>query len=173
MKAIVSEPSAPAAGPPAPSITPRTRRLLEGPILPTLLRLAAPNVALMLVQAMMSAVDAFYVGRLGTDALAGVSLVFPLMMLMTTMSAGVMGGGISSAIARTLGAGRRDQADALAGHALAIGLGLAGLFTVTALWGGPALYAAMGGRGATLEAALAYSHVVFSGAVALWLLNTL
>src|SRR5437879_2917616 len=89
----------------------RTRALLEAPILPTLLRLAAPNVVVVVVQAMSSAFDAFFVGRLGADALAGVSLVFPLWMLMVTMSAGGMGGGIASAIARALGAGRRAEAN--------------------------------------------------------------
>ena len=54
--------------------------------------------------------------------LAGVTLVFPITMLMQMMSAGAMGGGISSSIARALGAGRRDDANALAVHALLIAL---------------------------------------------------
>ena len=83
----------------------------------------------------MSAVDAFYLGWLGADALAGVALVYPLIMLMMTMSAGGLGGGISSAVARALG--RRDQAaaDALATHALVISVGFAVLFTVGPLLG--------------------------------------
>jgi Na+-driven multidrug efflux pump len=47
------------------------------------------------------------------------------------------------------------------------------LFTVAALASGPWLYRGMGGTGATLDAALAYSHVIFGGAVAYWLYNTL
>jgi putative MATE family efflux protein len=115
----------------------------------------------------------YFVGWLGPEALAGVSLVFPLLMLMQTMSAGGMGGGVASAIARTLGAGRQQEANALVVHALAIACGMATLFTVGALWGGPALYRAMGGTGGTLTAALAYSRVVFAGALSFWLLNTL
>ena len=38
---------------------------------------------------------------------------------------------------------------------------------------GRALYAAMGGEGASLEAALAYSNVVFAGTVLVWLFNAL
>jgi putative MATE family efflux protein len=154
-------------------LTPRTRRLLEGPIAPTLLRLAAPNVAVMLAQAGISTLDAVFVGRLGPDALAGVSLVFPLFMLMQTMSAGGMGGGIASAIARALGAGRRDDADALVLHAVAVAVGMAALFTAGALWAGPALYRAMGASGGALAAALSYSHVIFGGALAYWGFNTL
>ncbi len=159
---------------PAPSPMPaRTRLLLEGPIAPTLLRLAAPTVVVMMLQAAVTTFDAFFVGGLGPEALAGVSLVFPVLMLMTTMSAGGMGGGVASAVARALGAGRREDADALAIHAVVIALAMAALFTTAALWGGPALYGAMGGTGGALDAAVAYSNVVFAGALAAWLLNTL
>jgi putative MATE family efflux protein len=151
----------------------QTRRLLEAPIVPTLLRLAAPNITVMVVLAAVSTFDAFLVGWLGPEALAGVSLVFPLMMLMTTMSAGGMGGGVASAIARALGSGRREDANALVVHALVIALVMAALFTGGALVGGPPLYRAMGGEGGVLQAAITYSNVVFGGALTVWLLNTL
>jgi Na+-driven multidrug efflux pump len=108
---------------------PRTRVLLEAPIVRTLLRLAAPNILVMLAQASTGLVETYFVGKLGTDALAGVALVFPGVMLMQMMSAGAMGGGISSAIARALGGGRRDDADALVLHALVISAVLGLLFT--------------------------------------------
>jgi MATE family, multidrug efflux pump len=155
------------------AMTADTRRLLEGPIVPTLLRLAAPNIVVMAVQALVNAGEALYVGWLGPDALAGVALVFPLIMLMQTMSAGGMGGGIASAVARALGAGRRADASALAWHAVAVALVMGALFSVTMLGAGPRLYAALGGRGPVLAVAVAYSGVVFSGAVALWLFNSL
>lgn len=150
----------------------RTRLLLEAPIAPTLLRLAAPNVAVMLLVAATSTFDAYFVGWLGSEALAGVSLVFPVMMLLQTMAAGGMGGGVASAVARALGAGRRDDANALVVHALLIALVMAAIFTTGVLWGGPTLYRVMGGAGDTLDAALAYSNVVFAGALAFWLLHT-
>jgi putative MATE family efflux protein len=157
---------------PAP-LTTRTRRLLEDPIAPTLLRLAAPTVVVMIIQALVSAAEAVFVGWLGAEALAGVSLVFPLIMLMQTMSAGGMGGGVASAVARALGAGRRDDADALAGQALLIAIVMGGLFTTGALWAGPTLYRALGGAGGALAVALAYSNVVFAGASAFWVFNIL
>jgi Na+-driven multidrug efflux pump len=93
------------------------------------LRLAAPNMLVMLAQAAVGLIETYFVGWLGTDALAGVVLVFPLVMLMQMMSAGAMGGGISSAVARALGAGRGADADALALHALVIAL-IFGLVTL-------------------------------------------
>jgi putative MATE family efflux protein len=154
-------------------VSDRTRLLLEGPIASTLLRLAAPNVVVMIVQAVVSAGEAYFLGWLGADALAGVSIVFPLIMLMQTMSAGGMGGGVSSAVARALGAGRRSDASALVLHALVIATVMGTAFTGALLLGGPALYRAMGGTGQALAAALAYSDIVFAGAIAVWVFNTL
>lgn len=155
------------------ALSPRTRLLLEGPVAGTLLRLAAPNVLVMVLQAAVSTLDAVFVGWLGSDALAGVSLVFPLVMLMQTMSAGGMGGGVASAVARALGGGRRADADALVAHAFVVALVMAASFTLLLGVGGPALYRAMGGTDAVLESAVLYSRVVFGGALAYWLFNTL
>lgn len=155
----------------AATLTPQASRLLEGPVLPTLLRLAAPTVALMLHQGVVAAGEAAFVGRLGSDALAGVSLSFPLVMLMTTLSAGAYGGGVASGVARALGAGRDDDATRLAGTALGMSaiLGLAS--TAAMLLFGPAFYAALGATGPALEAAVLYSDVLFLGAVPSWLFN--
>jgi len=170
-----SEPQAAAAAtaPVKTGYDPRTRALIEGPIAATLIRLAAPNMLVMLAQTSVGLVEIYFVGRLGTDPLAGVALVFPIVMLMQMMSAGAMGGGISSAIARALGAGRRADADALALHALVIALVFGLAFTVTLLLGGRWLYTAMGGSGASLAAAMTYSTVVFAGAILVWLFNSL
>src|SRR5437867_3286526 len=157
----------------APRFDTRTRVLLEGPIASTLLRLATPNVLVMFVQASVGLIETYFVAELGTDALAGVALVFPVLMLMQMMSAGAVGGGISAAIARALGAGRRNDADALAMHALAIAVGFGLLFTLAVLGAGHWLYSVMGGSGASLTAALTYSNVVFSGAILIWVFNSL
>ena len=161
------------AAPEQPRYDPRTRALIEGPIAATLIRLAAPNVLVMLAQTSVGLVETYFVGKLGTDALAGVALVFPVVMLMQMMSAGAMGGGMSSAIARALGGGRRADANALALHAVIIGLLFGLIFTIAVLLGGDRLYAAMGGSGGSLAAANTYSIVIFSGAVLVWLFNSL
>jgi putative MATE family efflux protein len=163
---------------PAPPLAPERARqkMLDGPILPTLLRLAIPNIVVVVVQATSSAVDAFWLGRLGPEVLAGVALVFPTWMLMVTMSAGGMGGGISSSVARALGARRRADADDLVTHSLVLAVALAAIFSAAVLIGGPRLYGAMAGSGTSvpvLATAVAYSNVVFAGALAVWLVNAL
>ena len=156
-----------------PAVNPRTARLLEGPIVPTLLKLAAPQLVLLLMQSSIGLIEAYWVGQLGTDAQAGVALVFPALMLMQMMSAGAMGGGISSAIARAIGARRSADANALVVHALIISGALGLTFSIIMLTAGRALYTLMGGHDATLEAALTYSNVLFAGIVLLWIFNAL
>jgi putative MATE family efflux protein len=151
----------------------RTRLLLEAPVLPTLLRLAAPNVLNLLALAGMITFDALFLGRLGPDALAGISLAFPWVMLMQHAANGGVGGGVSSAIARALGAGRRDRADALVSHAFVVALALAALFSTSMLLGAPFVFRWMGGHGEMLAAALSYSNAAFGGAVSVCLLNVL
>ena len=127
----------------------------------------------MLAQAGVGLIETYFVGKLGTDALAGMALVFPAVMLMQMTSAGAMGGGIASAIARALGARRRSDADALVLHALLIAAVFALAFMVTVVAGGRWLYTRMGGSGGALDAALVYSNWVFGGALLVWLFNTL
>jgi putative MATE family efflux protein len=147
--------------------------LLEGPVLPTLLRLAAPNILNLLAIAGMITFDGLFVGRLGPDALAGVSLAFPFVMLIQHTAASGMGGGVSSAIARALGAGKRDVADALVFHSFILALALAAMFSTGLLLGAPLVFRWMGGQGAMLSAGLAYANVAFGGAVSICLLNLL
>ena len=147
--------------------------LTSGPILPTLLRLAAPNVLAMSTAVLVGIAETRYVGLLGTTPLAAMALVFPFAMLVQMMSAGAMGGGVSSAVARALGARDAARARTLALHAVVIGA-LAGLATTAVfLAAGPAMYRALGGRGEVLDEAVRYAGVLFWGAGAIWLVNTL
>lgn len=147
--------------------------LLRGAIAPTLLRLAWPILIVLAVQTLVSVAETYFVGFLGTDAIAGVALVFPLLMLMTMMSNGGIGGGVASAIARALGAGRKRDADALVWHAVLVAVAFGAVFTAAALAGGPALYTALGGEGGALANALRYSDLVFGVAVPIWITNLL
>ena len=158
---------------PAPQRNPRVEGLLKAPIAATVVRLAAPGIVLVAFQSAVSISDAYFVGRLGTAPLAGLSLVFPMLMLLQMMSAGAMGGGVASAIARALGAGSEKAARSLAVHALVIGASFGLAFTFCVLAAGDAIYRLLGGSSAVLREALAYSDIIFGGAVLVWLANTL
>ena len=103
--ASISQPSFASTKGVTASTTARTSLLLEGPILLTLLRLAAPNVLNLFAFAGVITFDGFFLGRIGTNALAGASLAFPWVMLVLQTTNSGMGNGVSSAVARALGAG--------------------------------------------------------------------
>ncbi|MBN9042927.1 MAG: MATE family efflux transporter [Rhizobiales bacterium 62-47] len=150
-----------------------TNQLLTAPILPTLLRLALPNTIAMLGSALVAVAETAYIGRLGIVPLAAIALAFPFTMLMQMTSAGAMGGSVSSAISRALGAGDRSRAATLAWHAAMIGV-IGGIVFTLAMWlFGRSFFAWLGGRGAVLEEACAYADVLFAGAISIWLVNTL
>lgn len=151
----------------------RVQQMLHAPLLPTLFRLATPNVMGLFAMTIVIGYDGYILGLVGADALAGIALVFPLSMLMLQMSAGGIGGATTAAVARALGAGRREDASRLAQQALLIAALLAVLFMVVMLGAGRGIFDAMGGRGPALEAALAYSNALFAGAAVIWFTNVL
>ncbi|WP_426755398.1 MATE family efflux transporter [Myxococcus sp. Y35] len=162
---------------PAPSVPPGRAALqdamLRGPLLKPLLRMAVPTTLVLIAQSLVGVAENWYASFLGTEALAGVSLVFPVLMLMTMMSNGGIGSGVASAVARALGAKRQDDANALVWHAVVLAVGLGLVFSVLAWMSGPALYRALGGQGGALDAALQYSNYVFAGSIPFWLVNLL
>jgi Na+-driven multidrug efflux pump len=139
-------PTATNASVPNRPIAGRTKLLLEGPVLSTLLRLSAPNVLNLLAIAGMITFDGLFLGRLGADVLAGVSLAFPFVMLVQHAANGGVGGGVSSAVARALGAGRRDRADALVHHTFLLALAFATFFSASMLLGAPHIFRWMAER---------------------------
>ena len=148
-------------------------RLQNGPILSTLLRLSLPNVLAMVMTVAVGIAETYYVGHLGTAPLAAMALVFPFAMLSGMLSAGAMGGGVSSAISRALGAADLPRANQLALHALLIGTVAGVVYSALFLALGPMLYRLLGGTGTVLDEAARYSAVLFSGALLVWLSNTL
>jgi putative MATE family efflux protein len=163
---------APAAATARP-VAARTKLLLEGSVFATLLRLAAPNILNLVAFVGVIIFDGFFLGKIGTNALAGASLAFPWIMIMLQTTNSGMGAGVSSAVARALGAGQRDKADELTFHAFVLALALAGIFSTALLLAAPLMFGWMGGRDTMLIDALAYANVAFGGAVCITVLNLL
>ena len=170
MTAAALNPSPPAS--PAPPAARAPDPLLSAPLLPTLLRFALPNMLAMVATALAAIAETAYVGSFGVASLAGMALVFPMVMLQAMLSAGAMGGGVSSAVSRAFGAGDPARASALAVHAMWIGVAAGAVYMVVMLVFGRTLFAALGGHGEALEQAVAYANVAFLGSVFIWLVNT-
>jgi len=143
--------------------------LLTASILPTLLRLAVPTLLVLVAQTAVNIAEAYYVGILGTDALAGAALVFPIYMLMVMMSNAGFGSGVASSVARAIGSGR--SADDVLFHAMVLAILIGALFTLGSITGGASLYRMLGARGDALTAAVNYSDYLFAGAIPVWIVN--
>lgn len=154
-----------------PARDPRTQRLLQAPVLPTLLRLAAPNMGEAAARVAFIACDALFVSWLGTDALAAIAIVFPLFLITQMISAGGIGAGVAAAMGRAIGADEQDLARSLAGQALMLAVVFGLVIAAGMLVFGSSLFTVMGARGAVLEQALVYSALVFGGGVLVWLMN--
>ncbi len=141
--------------------------------LAAILSLAAPTALVSFLQVAAQLVETWLAARQGTAALAGWAVVLPFALLMQMMSAGAMGGGVVSAIARALGAGRRDEAAALVVHAALIALVAAALFALPLALAPRTVLGWVGGAEAA-EAASSYAIWLFgAGALPVWLTNTL
>ncbi|MCM5570391.1 MATE family efflux transporter [Burkholderiaceae bacterium FT117] len=152
--------------------TPRPLNADTGALLRRILVLAAPTGLLAALQVVAQLVEIWLAARQGVAAFAGWAVVLPFAQLMQQMSTGAMGGGVASAIARALGAGRREEASALVMHAALIAVAAGAAFGV-ALAGFPRqLLGAIAGP-EVAQAASAYAIWLFgAGAAPIWLANT-
>ncbi len=143
--------------------------LLQAPISSVLWRLAAPNAVATVLLTFVTLADAWFVGRLGTVALASIAIVFPFQTLLQMMSAGAIGGGVTSALSRAMGAGDQARANAIAWHAIVIACAMSLLFIVCLGILPRPILALLGGKGEVLDGAIAYARIAFGGATVIWL----
>ncbi len=134
----------------------------QGP-LRAIVNLAAPTTAVMLIAAVSNVLHTYFVSRLGSEAIAAVSLVFPISLIMVTVMTGGFGTGVASGVARALGAGRVVEARAVAEHALLTTAVAAVIFTAALEFGSDALFRTMGGEGEVLRQATLFARTLFAG----------
>jgi len=135
--------------------------------------MSAPNTVAFFIQSIVVLTEVWFISKLGTNSLAAVALAFPLLMITQTMSGGALGGAITSAIARSMGANDIDKAERLIWHSIVISIGGAISFLILFLLFGEKLLFLLGGRDAILEESYAYCSLLFLGGVILWLSGSL
>lgn len=144
--------------------------IIAGPIAPTLLSLAYPNMLAMLLQTIYSLIDTLLMGWVGTDELTAISLSFPISFILVNFAFGV-GVGVNSLVARAIGARNQEQAEQIATQSLLIALVLAGAFTLIGFVFAENIYCFMGAEGRVLELSLSYIKIILLGNIFLFLQN--
>ena len=145
----------------------------RGELAKRILALAAPTTLGSALQAACMLAETWLAARQGTAALAGWAVVLPFSLLLGMMSAGAMGGGVSSAVARALGAKKPEEASALVRHALIIALVFALLFIIPLAIFPLSVLGLVGGPEAAAAAASYAAWTFGAGAIPTWLANVL
>lgn len=103
------------------------------PVVPLLLSMAIPPMTSMFMQYTYNFVDCMFVSWISEDALTAVSLAFPIMTLILSLSIG-LGVGANALIARCLGAKDQDGADTIVTHSLILSAVFGILVTIIAIF---------------------------------------
>ena len=87
-------------------------RMTTEPVNKLVCRLAVPTIISMLVTSLYNMVDTFFVGQVGTEATAGVGLIFPVMTIIQAFGF-YFGQGSGNFISRALGAQKKEEAETM------------------------------------------------------------
>jgi putative MATE family efflux protein len=131
----------------------------EQPVGRLLLSFSLPALVAMVVQATYNIVDTAFVGRLGHEAIAALTLVWPAQLVMMALSIGV-GVGANSLIARRLGAGDEREANCAGAQAFLLALLSALVMMVVLLGRTDPILRAIGARPETLPFARVYLRTI-------------
>jgi len=138
--------------------------LTEGPIKKLIIKLALPAMIGFFFNTMYNVVDTYYGGQLSTEALAALSLSFPVFFLIIAIGSGV-GSGTTALIGHATGAGDKELARRYADQALTFVFTLSVFLMFAALKISPWLFELIGATGEYLSLALSYTNVIFYGTI--------
>jgi len=147
----------------------RHQAMGEESITRLLLRFSLPATLAMAVNASYNFIDTVFVGRLGAEAIAALSISFPIQMLLGAIAIGT-GVGAGSLISRSLGAGNKDVASSTTGQVILLCLAFGLVVTLGGLSYLRPLLVFFGATPEIIELSADYMSVIASGAVLLFLI---
>lgn len=131
------------------------------PVFPLLLSMSFPPMVSMLIQSLYNIVDGIFVAKISEDALAAVSLAFPLQNLVLALSVG-FGVGLNAAVAKNLGAQNHEEVDKAAAHGVVLTFLHSALFLLVGLFLVRPFLSLFTGNAGVLEMGVQYGTVVIS-----------
>jgi len=147
-----------------PKVNPRHAKLTEGPILRSLIAMAVPLILANVLQAAYQLIDAFWVGRLGGDAVAAVSVSFPVMFLSISLGLGFAVAG-SILIAQYFGAKDHGKVDHVAAQTILMIVIISIILGITGYILSPLFLHTLGVAPEVYDGALSFMRVSFIGLI--------
>jgi len=143
--------------------------LVSGSIVRNLLKLAVPMILGNVMYTLFSVVDMIFVGRLGPEAIAAISLSGTVLFIIMAATTGISVG-TTAMVSRAIGAKDRLQADTVAAQSVMLGIMVSALLAVLGILSSEQLLTLIGARGETLALAEGYLNIMFVGIVTVILL---
>jgi putative MATE family efflux protein len=138
--------------------------LINQPIPALIRKIAVPTSVGYFFNTMFNVVDTFYGGLVSTEALAALTMSFPVFFLIIAVGAGISSGA-TALIGHALGAGDKSEARYLAGQTISFGLVNGVLISLLGFLLAPRLFWLLGASGSVLSLALEYMDAIFTGGV--------
>nr|MEE4267599.1 MATE family efflux transporter [Candidatus Krumholzibacteria bacterium] len=145
-----------------PSAPSRTNRLTTAPIPGLIRELAIPASMGLFFNTMYNVVDTFYAGRWSTEALAALSLSFPVFFSFLALGSG-FSTGATALIGNALGRDDRGEAACTSSQGLVLSLFLTAFVMTTGFLAAPSLFRLLGADGQYLEICLEYMNIILLG----------
>ncbi len=127
-------------------------------------RVAFPSSVGFLFNTLFNVVDNIFTGYIGSEALAGLAISFPVFFILIALGSGV-GTGVTAIISNYIGEGREEKAREVARDALSLGIIVSLIITGIGVTADEYLMRAMGGEGQTLVYGLRYTNIIFLGTI--------
>lgn len=146
-----------------------TTALTEGPLLRGLWRLAWPMFVSAMLQNAQTLIDLFWVGRLGSEAVAALALSGTILMMLFPVVMGLSTGTVA-VVSRCVGAGALGEAADGAGQSLLVALVFGTLAGITGWFCAEPLCRLLGGQGEVVRLGTEYLQISFVGSTAIFVL---
>ncbi len=146
------------------SLSVSSEHLLKDPIPKLILALGIPSAVGFFFNTMYNIVDTFVAGKVSPEALAGLSLTFPIFFLIIAFGSGV-GTGTTSLLSNFIGAGNTDEAKRYAVQAISFGFFISIVLTCIGYFSAPYLFSMLSAKGEVLTQALLYMQPLFLGSI--------
>lgn len=138
--------------------------LTEEPIKNLIKKIATPVAIGFFFNTMFNVVDTYFGGQISTQALAALSLSFPVFFLIVIFDAGISTG-TTALLANIIGAQDMTKVKKYVGQVLSFGIIVSILLTILGLMLAPSIFKLLGAEGEYLTIALSYMNIIFWGSI--------